>query len=214
MSDGILATGASIIGQDTTIETPARNIGAVSLPAELVLTATGTSKGVVIDNTHTFGGAYAGVVYGITAATYKTKANITNNVEASNGGSLVVKASDGKTAASGNYGTGSTIEVLNADGTSTGKVYVFIVFGDVDGNGLINGNDIGAAASFITDASLAPNNSVKRMAANCQIVAAAAMMHTINANDIKAIAGNLSGTKLDQVALATKMASLTGTYYK
>ena len=213
MADGILADDA-IIGQATTIETPERNIGAVALPAELVLSATGASKGVVVDNTHTFGGAYAGVVYGITATTYKTKANITNNVEASNGGSLVVKASDGKTTASGNYGTGSTIEVLNADGTSTGKIYVFVVFGDVDGNGLINGNDIGAAASFITDASLAPNNSVKRMAANCQIVAAAAMMHTINANDIKAIAGNLSGTKLDQVALATKMASLTGTQYK
>ena len=214
MSDGILATGASIIGQDTTIETPDRNIGAVSLPAELALTATGASKGVVIDNTHTFGGAYAGVVYGITATTYKTKANITNTVEASNGGSLVVKASDGKTAASGNYGTGSTIEVLNADGTSTGKVYVFVVFGDVDGNGLINVSDSAAAAAAISNASNAPNNSVKRMAANCQLVAAAAMMHTLNTNDVKAISGHVGGTKLDQVALATKMASLTGTYYK
>lgn len=214
MTDGVLASGTSVVGQITTIESDARNIGAVSLPAELVLTATGSSKGVVIDNTHTFGGAYAGVVYGITATTYKTKANITNNVEASNGGSIVVKSSTGQTTASGNFGTGSTIEVLNADGTSTGKVYVFVVFGDVDGNGLINGNDIGSAASFITNASLAPNNSVKRMSANCQIVTAAAMMHTINANDIKAIAGNLSGTKLDQVAIAAKMASLTGTYYK
>lgn len=213
MTDGVLSSGTSVIGQTTTIETEARTIGALPA-AELVLTATGTTNGVIIDNAHTFGSAYAGVVYGITATTYKTKANITNNVEASNGGSIVVKSSTGQTTASGNFGTGSTIEVLNADGTSTGKIYVFVVFGDVDGNGLINGNDIGAAASFITDASLAPNNSVKRMAANCQIVTAAAMMHTINANDIKAIAGNLSGTKLDQVAIATKMASLTGTQYK
>ncbi len=214
IEDGILATGTAITGQATTIETPVRNIGAVAAPAELVLTATGASKGVVIDNTHTFGGAYAGVVYGITATTYKTKANITNNVEASNGGSLVVKSSDGKTTASGNFGTGSTIEVLNADGTSTGKVYVFVVFGDVDGNGLINVSDSAAAAAAISNASNAPNNSVKRMAANCQLVAAAAMMHTLNTNDVKAISGHVGGTKLDQVALATKMASLTGTYYK
>ncbi len=184
------------------------------LPADLVLTATGATNNVVIDTVHKFNSAYAGVVYGISATTYKTKANITNNVTASNGGSIVVKSSTGQTTASGNFGTGSTIEVFNADGTSTGKIYVFVVFGDVDGNGLINGNDIGTAASFITDATLAPNNSVKRMAANCQIVTAAAMMHTINANDIKAIAGNLSGTKLDQVALAAKMASLTTTHYK
>jgi hypothetical protein len=213
MSDGILATGASIIGQDTTIETPARNIGAVSLPAELVLTATGTSKGVVIDNTHTFGGAYAGVVYGITAATYKTKANITNNVEASNGGSLVVKASDGKTNASGNYGTGSTIEVLNADGTSTGKVYVFVVFGDVDGNGLINGNDVKGVQKAVTASTTYANNSVQRMAANCQNVVAAAKMHTINGNDVKVVQANVSGTKMNQGALATRMSG-NATYYK
>ncbi len=214
MTDGVLASGASIVGQETSIETPVRNIGAVSAPAELVLTATGSSKGVIIDSTHTFGGAYAGVVYGITATTYKTKANITNNVEASNGGSLVVKSSDGKTTASGNFGTGSTIEVLNADGTSTGKVYVFVVFGDLDGNGLINMTDGSAGVAAISNASLAPNNSVKRMAANCQIVAAAAMMHTINLNDIKVIVNHVAGTKIDQVALATKMASLTGTQYK
>ena len=186
----------------------------VNLPAELVLTATGSSKGVIIDNAHTFGGAYAGVVYGISATTYKTKANITNHVEASNGGSIVVKASDGKTTASGNYGTGSTIEVLNADGTSTGKVYVFVVFGDVDGNGLINTVDGSLVISAMADASVAPNNSVKRMAGNCQMVTAAAMMHTLNTNDAKAIINHVGGTKIDQVAFATKMASLTGTYYK
>lgn len=213
MTDGVLSSGTSVIGQTTTIETEARTIGALPA-AELVLTATGSSKGVIIDNTHTFGSAYAGVVYGITATTYKTKANITNHVEASNGGSLVVKSSDGKTTASGNFGTGSTIEVINADGTSTGKIYVFVVFGDLDGNGLINMTDGSAGVAAISNASLAPNNSVKRMAANCQIVTAAAMMHTINLNDIKVIVNHVAGTKIDQVALATKMASLTGTQYK
>lgn len=211
MADGILADDA-IIGQATTIDSPARNIGAVSLPAELVLSATGSANGVIIDTAKTFGGAYAGVVYGVSATNYKAKTTIGNNVEATNGGSLVIKTSDGKTTASGNYGTGSTIEVLNADGTSTGKVYVFVAFGDVDGNGLINGNDSKAVTSAVTDASQAPNNSVKRMAGNCQLVNNATMMHTLNGNDAKAIASHVAGTKLDQAALAAKHFSYNNFY--
>ncbi len=212
VEDGILSTGTSITGQITTIETDARNIGAVSLPADLALTATGTTNGVIIDTAKTFGSAYAGVVYGITATNYKAKTTIGNNVEATNGGSLVIKTSDGKTTASGNYGTGSTIEVLNADGTSTGKIYVFVAFGDVDGNGLINGNDSKAVTSAVTDATQAPANSVKRMAGNCQLVNNATMMHTLNGNDAKAIASHVAGTKLDQAALAAKHFSYNNFY--
>lgn len=203
------ATGAAVTDVSITPVT----IGAATVAeAELVLTDTGSSAGVIIDTTHTFGGAYAGVVYGITSTNYKAKTTITNNVTASNEGSLVVTTSDGKTTASGNYGTGTTIEVLNSDGTSTGKIYVFVAFGDVDGNGLINGNDAKAVTAAVTDATNAPANSVKRMAGNCQIVTAAVMMHTLNGNDAKAITAHVSGTKLDQVALATKMVSVTNYY--
>lgn len=212
VDDGILSTGTSITGQATTIETPARNIGAVSLPAELALSETGTTNGVLIDTAKTFGDTYAGVVYGISATNYKAKTTISNNLTATNGGSLVITTSDGKTTASGNYGTGSTIEVLNADGTSTGKIYVFVAFGDVDGNGLINGNDSKAVTSAVTDATQAPANSVKRMAGNCQLVNNATMMHTLNGNDAKAIASHVAGTKLDQVALATKHNSYNNFY--
>ena len=51
------------------------------------------------------------------------------------------------------------------------------------------------------------------MAANCQNVAAPAMMHTINTNDTKAIKSHVSGTKVDQAALASRMVS-NATYYK
>ena len=205
LSDGNLSTATSITGQTVLSVGEKRTIGgAAMVPADLVLTATGASKGVIIDTHKTFGGAYAGVVYGISATTFKTKANITNNVEASNGGSLVVAASDGKTLASGNYGTGSTIEVLNADGTSTGKTYVFVVFGDVDGNGLINAADAQTTLSVINNASVAPNNSVKRMAANAQLLNNATMMHTVNANDAQAILKHVTGTKIDQPTYAAK----------
>ena len=213
LSDGNLSTGTSITGQTVLSVGEKRTIGgAAMVPAELVLTATGASKGVIIDTHKTFGGAYAGVVYGISATTYKTKANITNNVEASNGGSLVVSASDGKTAASGNYGTGSTIEVLNSDGTSTGKTYVFVVFGDVDGNGLINTADAQAALAAISNASLAPNNSVKRMAANAQLLNNATMMHTLNSNDVQSILKHVTGTKIDQPTYAARQNGFNNFY--
>ena len=225
LSDNNLSTGTMIYGQRVVdangddIEADAViasvNIGAVAAPADLALSSAGATAGVIIDTNKTFGGAYAGVVYGVTATTYKAKTNITNNVEATNNGSLVVKASDGKSNASGNYGTGSTIEVFNADGTTTGKIYVFVAFGDVDGNGLINGQDAQKVIDSVAgDATVAPNNSVKRMAANCQIVKAEAMMHNLNGQDAQKIIDHVAGTKVDQVALAEKMASLTGNYYK
>ena len=225
LSDNNLSTGTMIYGQRVVDENgddieadaviASVNIGAVAAPADLELTAAGEAAGVIIDTNKTFGGAYAGVVYGVTATTYKAKTNITNNVEATNNGSLVVKASDGKSNASGNYGTGSTIEVFNADGTTTGKIYVFVAFGDVDGNGLINGQDAQKVIDSVAgDATVAPNNSVKRLAANCQIVKAEAMMHNLNGQDAQKIIDHVAGTKVDQVALAEKMASLTGNYYK
>ena len=210
MADGILADDA-IIGQATTIETPERNIGAVSLPAELVKKAS-AEAGILIDRTHTFGGAYTGVVFGFTQAANNTFMNtnyLNNAFEASNGGSLAYSRSIGATG----YGTGTVITVKNADGT-VAETFVVVIFGDVDGNGLTNVNDAKAAQTGYKVSSTYANNSVQRMAANCQMVAAAAMMHTLNVNDAKVVQAHYKGTKVDQAALAAKMASLTGTYYK
>lgn len=208
MTDGVLSSGTSVIGQTTTIETAARNIGAVAT-ADLVKKAA-AEAGILIDKTHTFGGAYTGVVYGFTQKANNTFMNtsyITTNLEASNGGSLSFSRSIG---ASG-YGTGTVITVKNADGT-VAATYVVVIFGDVDGNGLINGNDTKAVKTGVSVASTYANNSVQRMAANCQLVAAAALMHTLNGNDTKAVKSHVSGTKLDQAALAAKMVTLTGNY--
>ncbi len=210
MSDGVLASGASIIGQTTTVETDARNIGAVSLPADLVKKA-GAEAGILIDTAHTFGGAYTGVVYGFTQAAANTFMNtnyLNNNLEASNGGSLAFSRSIGKSG----YGTGTVITVKNADGT-TAATYVVVIFGDVDGNGLTNVTDTKNTKTAASNKTYYADNSVQRMAANCQMVTAAAMMHTINTGDTKAVKGQAGTSKVDQAALAAKMASLTA-YYK
>ena len=209
MADGILADDA-IIGQATTIETPARNIGAVALPAELALKS-GAQAGIIIDTAHTVGGAYTGVVYGFTQAANNTFMNtnyLNNNLEATNGGSLAYSRSIGTTG----YGTGTVITVKNADG-SVAATYVVVIFGDADGNGLINANDTKAVQKAVSVSGTYANNSVQRMAANCQNVVAAAMMHTLNANDTKVVQAHVNGTKMDQAALASRMQS-NATYYK
>lgn len=209
MADGILADDA-IIGQATTIESPARNIGAVSLPAELVKKA-GAEEGILIDRTHTFGGAYTGVVFGFTQSAANTFMNtnyLNNAFEASNGGSLAFSRSIGKSG----YGTGTVITVTNADG-SVAETFVVVIFGDVDGNGLTNVTDTKTTKTAASNKTYFADNSVQRMAANCQMVSAAAMMHTINTGDTKAVKGQASGAKVDQAALAAKMVTVT-TYYK
>lgn len=209
VDDGILSTGTSITGQATTIETPARNIGAVSLPADLVKKADAES-GIIIDTAHTLGSAYKGIVYGFTQAANNTFMNtnyLVNNLEASNGGSLSYSRSIGKTG----YGTGTVITVLNADGTEAAK-YVVVVFGDVDCNGLINVNDIKATLSGYNDATLYGDNSVQRVAANCQNATVDRLMYMVNINDVKAVLTHYNGTWIDQAALATRMQSNT-TYY-
>ena len=210
MTDGVLASGASVVGQITTIESDARNIGAVSLPADLVKKAA-AEAGILIDKAHTFGGAYTGVVYGFTQAAANTFMNtnyLNNNLEASNGGSLAFSRSIGKSG----YGTGTVITVKNADG-SVAATYVVVIFGDVDGNGLTNVTDTRNTKTAASNKTYYADNSVQRMAANCQMVTAAAMMHTINTGDTKAVKGQAGTTKVDQAALAAKMASLTA-YYK
>lgn len=209
VDDGILSTGTSITGQATTIETPARNIGAVAAPD--LVKKSGAEAGIIIDTTHTFGGAYKGVVFGFTQAANNTFMNtnyLNNNLEASNGGTLSYSRSIGKTG----YGTGTVITVMN--GTTEVCKYVVVIFGDADGNGLINTQDTAAVSTAVAVASTYANNSVQRMASNCQNVAAAAMMHVLNTQDTTVVKNHVSGTKIDQAALATKMSSLTGTYYQ
>ncbi|MGN0569979.1 MAG: hypothetical protein ACI4N4_05690 [Candidatus Fimenecus sp.] len=182
-------------------------IGSAVLPADLALTEAGSTAGIIIDTHKTFGGQYAGVVYGFTqaaAATFKRNTYITTNVQATNGGSLAIKSSTGQTTATGNYGTGSTIEVLNSDGSSTGKVYVVCIFGDVNGDGSIAVGDATIIKNAVSDTSVLPANSVQRMAANVQIVNNATVMHNIAIAEATAVKNYVSGTKFTPALIAAK----------
>ena len=207
MTDGVLASGTSVTGQITTIESDARNIGAVSLPAELVLTAAGTTNGVIIDKAHTLNGAYTGIVYGFPGNTFMNTSYITTNVEASDGGTLEFSRSIGKTG----YGTGTVITVKNADGT-VAATYVVVIFGDVDANGLINVNDIKATLAGYNNATLYGDYSAQRVAANAQNATVDRLMYMININDVKAVLAHYNGTKIDQAALAARMQKNTAYY--
>lgn len=181
-------------------------IGEDVAPADLELTTSGTEAGVVIDRTKTFGGQYDGVVSGFTQAatnTFKNNRYITTNTQATNGGSLKITTSDGKTAASGNYGTGSVIQVLNSDGSES-KKYVVVIYGDVDGNGLINAADGKIISDCIADGNSMEESAPERMAANCQNANGKVPMLRVQSGDLKPVLDQVSGTKIDAVSLALK----------
>ena len=210
VSDGNIVTGDMITGQNATIDVATVTIGDSALPSDLALTAAGSTDGVVIDTKKTFGGEYDGVVYGFKQSANNTFTNttyLTTNLTATNEGSLSFSRSIG---ASG-YGTGTVITVTGKDGGV--KKYVVVIFGDVDGNGLIAVADATVIRKAMTDATAAPNNSVKRLAANCALLAAAVPMHNIQANDITPVRNNIKGARIDQAALAAKHATLN-TYYQ
>ncbi len=212
VSDGNIVTGDMITGQNATIDVATVTIKGEDavLPSDLAKKA-GAEEGIIIDTAHTFGGQYAGVVFGFTQTannTFMSTTYLANNLEATNGGSLSYSRSIGKTG----YGTGTVITVTGLDGAT--KQYVVVIFGDADGNGLTNLNDTKAVQKAVSVSGTYANNSVQRMASNCQNVVADAMMHTLNLNDTKAVQAHVAGKKLDQAALATNMSTLGGTYYK
>ena len=209
--NGYLSGSDFLVGQKATFVALGEEWPEVSTEAADLAKTASAEAGVLIDKTHTFGGAYTGVVFGFTQSAsniFSTDAYLTKNLEATNGGSLAFSRSIGNMG----YGTGTVITVKNADGTEAAK-YVVVIFGDVDGNGLTNVNDTKATQKAAKNATVYAENSVQRMAANCQNVAAEKIMHDLNVNDTKAVQANAKGTRVDQAALASRMAS-NKTYYK
>lgn len=191
------------VGQAFTIKNTTATVGSTVEAADLELTATGTTDGVVIDTRMTLGGQYAGVVYGfkqINNTTFRANSNyITNSVQATNGGSIEIARSFNTLG----WSTGTTITVKNSDGSDTGKVYVVVIFGDVNYDGLINGNDTTACKLYVANPSTL-TNLVVRLAANCQNLSNTTMLYNVNGNDttaIKLYVANASN-KVSQATLA------------
>lgn len=191
------------VGQVFTINTTTATVGSTMEPADLELTATGATDGVVIDTRMTLGGQYAGVVYGfkqINNTTFRANNNyIKNSVQATNGGSIEIARSFNTLG----WSTGTTITVKNSDGSDSGKVYVVVIFADVNCDGLINGNDTTACKAYAAKPATL-TNLVIRLAANCQNLGNATMLYNVNGNDttaVKAYVGNASN-KVSQATLA------------
>ena len=193
------------MGQTLTAVSTTVTIG--SAEPELILTATGEANGVIIDTNKTFGGAYAGVVYGFpqaAAATFRNINYITTNLTTTAG--ALTAGNLARTIGTAGYGTGTTITVGS-------KVYVIVIFGDVNGDGLINATDTGLVKTAAATNNLAAN-SVQRMAANCQQVNNGTMLHTINAMDtaaVKAYVANKSN-KFSPATLASYQNSKNNFY--
>lgn len=132
-------TNATITGATATI-----NFAAVGGDPELILTATGEDAGTVIDRVTTCND-YNGYVYGID--TLNNGEDILDFVTTIYG-SVEVEANE-----QGNYSTGALIYLKNAEGVVI-ETYVFVFFGDVDGDGIIDLSDSGAieaSDSFIEE---------------------------------------------------------------
>lgn len=187
-----------IVGQKATIVALG---GEMPSPTEADLQVKSGVTGVVIDKNKTFGGKYAGAVYGFAQAannTFATVNYLNNSLEATDGSAIsATKGTKG-------WGTGTTVTV----GT---KTYVVVIFGDVDGNGLINTADANATKASVNNTKI-PNDSVERLAANAQNVNSDAMMHNIVTGDASAIKNHIGGKKIDFAALAAKHASFNKNY--
>ncbi len=194
--------GQTLNRVDTTISYKS----AVAEPADLELTAKGTTDGVVIDTRITFGGKYDGAVYGFKQAnttTFRANSNyITNSVQATNEGSISVARSFNTAG----WSTGTIITVLNKDGSES-KKYIVIIFGDVNCDGLINGNDTTACKNYVAKPATLTRVEV-RMAANCQNVKNATMLYTLNGNDTTAIKNYVANS-----SLKVSQATLAQTFY-
>ena len=191
--------------------------GQAPKPTEAADLATSVT-GVVIDTNKKFGGAYDGVVYGIpfkADGTALKEADYENYLTATNGGSLVYVKTP-YVARPASYGTGTTVQVKNSDGT-VAKTYVIVIFGDVDGSGALAAKDIQLGVSEVMNPTL---TEVQKLAANCYGLPRGSQTniidsyYTIDAGDLKAMCTQvMSGNGYDFVTLAEKHA-LYNTYYQ
>lgn len=111
---------------------------------ELILTDTGTEAGTVIDRTTTCND-YAGYIYGVD--TINDGADILDYVTTNVGSVEVVENENGVVS------TGATIVLKDAAGEVL-ETYVFVYFGDVNGDGLVDLDDSGlieAKEAYLSD---------------------------------------------------------------
>lgn len=118
------------VGQTFAITNTSATVGATAAP-ELQLSETGAANGAVIDRVSTCNDG-VGFVYGI--ATHEGE--MISDYLTTPAGSIQVVAND-----QGNESTGTLIQLLD-DGGNVVETYIFVLFGDVNGDGAIDSTDV------------------------------------------------------------------------
>lgn len=201
---------------DVTGATTSINIAGAGEPADLAVKAAYAGSGIIIDTHKTFGGKYAGVVYGFTLEGTINAAFYTNRLEATNGGSITIVKTPYVTRPI-SYGTGATVQVKNADGTLA-KTYVIVLLGDVSGNGKVGPEDTSAVDNHIAGKAVI-SDEVKVMAANIVVsgrnaTLKAQSLYQIKPDDTSAIDSIVSGASVLNAAEIAAAHNTYNTYYQ
>lgn len=152
MSNANIITGDPIVGQTVTSVGNSVTIGASAKPTLAVIQKldddgnditlgvidkTRTAKMWDDDNYAPVEGdtTFTGYIYGVEPEYSETIADI---FEVKNGGSMKLTYLDPE---SETEGTGTIVEVLDTDGKTVLETYVLVIFGDVNGDGLVDAGD-------------------------------------------------------------------------
>lgn len=140
---GMLYFGTTTSGTKiTSIPENVENIDVKNVSKSATIT-TGGADLVAKDDMPTVIDATNKYIYGITSGD-----NIEDYIKVNNGSFELVANSSGYT-----NGTGTTVKVKNASGTVV-DTYTVIIFGDVDGNSIIDGTDSLSIMQFVADSNM------------------------------------------------------------
>lgn len=198
MSNANIITGDPIVGQTVTSVGNSVTIGASAKPTLAVIQKldddgnditlgvidkTRTAKMWDDDNYAPVEGdtTFTGYIYGVEPEYGETIADI---FEVKNGGSMEIVA----TEAGSEAGTGTVVNVLDTDGKTVLEKYVLVIFGDVNGDGLVDAVDAGDIQLHDNYGYEASSNGM-RMELAYQVFAgdttADGLLDTVDSGDIK-----------------------------